>query len=1053
MKRSPSLLLLAAALAGSLASCGGGGDSDPFATSSQMKLDQVMNGFGRLLPYVVAVPDPITGLPSSQLVEIRSLQDLLDNPPSETNPILPPASWPTQAINPAGRTANHFVAVRFTRSLDVDSVLDPSPSGLANNGLTGAITVVAYDPATGVSEIVPGRGFVDGYTYVGVTGKLERWVAPGTEGRAVDALTVTRAGGDVVPGVGFPGTDDPDNGILDGGFVGASSLIAPDTFVFVVDSDSNLSTYETFPTDKVIRIVIQGAEETCAKEGVVSAGVRSKDGKFLEEGGVATSQVGSDSVPPVPLLDGPGGNAVTCPPDLASDLPCDTDIRITFSEACQPYSVGPLPSPVPPPPSNEFTVEFLPPVSPNSPPPGSTIQLPYTVEPVGPFNFTEFVVRPVTSFPGSDPFGAQAVATVTYFHNAAVDLHLNQDSTTLDSTSIDFTVGSDCPGLVNAPVAPGAIVVASNGGGTTGGLRVIDLDGFGQGTGDPTHDFNDPLFNRVFDENGDPIGGDVSIFPFNPNLNVPDIFPPLSADTTSLAGGSRGVFTLAQDSTLRDQLMTSEQVGTVLDMMLGHPLDISFNNFECLSGGQNLCASAAFQLHPLNAFNTAGNSISHAPHPNPPRLRLAPSCFSPLIQAEEPTFGDANRDGAVATNLLVPGDPFGTLGGAGPSGLLTDSLIYEGFYGPAPASQSCPTFTIRQQIGHFLYVLDSANDRILVVNSNRMTILDSIPVADPSDLAIAPDMNTLAVSNKSTDTVTFIDTNPASQTFHQVVKTIALVDVENDRVGRGPGEIVWQPEGEDVLVVCEASQSLALISGGSLEVRKIIPGVSRPRLLAVSDRDTGVGFNTGLYYAYIIAEDGQISVFESGPDGLQGIGFDDIIGKPTIEGQNGLPGASAVCMNPSSAGRIAVFVAYVKNGKGAVAELWLANAPNGPRPINLPVSTLPDPNFRSKEFGILNDFVDVFSSASIVDLAVDDMNNVGGQADPLSVNLGGTVLHSSKSLLRPVPGGQTPVSFPRFLFAANANGLVDVVELSTGRAFVPPIRVPGASVLCHWWRQ
>ena len=174
MKRSPSLLLLAAALAGSLASCGGGGDSDPFATSSQMKLDQVMNGFGRLLPYVVAVPDPITGLPSSQLVEIRSLQDLLDNPPSETNPILPPASWPTQAINPAGRTANHFVAVRFTRSLDVDSVLDPSPSGLANNGLTGAITVVAYDPATGVSEIVPGRGFVDAYTYVGVTGKLER---------------------------------------------------------------------------------------------------------------------------------------------------------------------------------------------------------------------------------------------------------------------------------------------------------------------------------------------------------------------------------------------------------------------------------------------------------------------------------------------------------------------------------------------------------------------------------------------------------------------------------------------------------------------------------------------------------------------------------------------------------------------------------------------------------------------------------------------------------------------------------------------------------------
>lgn len=1053
MNRRTILTLAGLTLAGAVACSSPSGDSDAFATDSQMKLLEVSNGFGRLLPYVVAVLDPVTGAPSAQLVEIRSMEDLLANPPSENNPILPPASWPTAAINPAGRTGNQFVKVKFTRSIGINTVLNPTPAGFANNGLTGTITVVAYDPVTGESTPVKGRGFIDGYTYAGAGPKLERWVDIDDTGNVVP-LDVDRAGTVIQPGVGFPGTNDPDNGIIDGSFVGASSLLSPVTFVYVVDTDSNLATYESFPQGKIIRVVVRGSESTCTNEASVAAGVRSTTGRVLLDGGVATTEVGGDTFLPAPLLDGAGGVPVTCPQDLEADLPCDTTITFAFSEACQPYSIGPLPSPIPPPPSNEFTVEFLPPVSPNSPPPGSTIQLPYTVEPVSPFNFTEFVVKPVVSFPGADPLGAQAVATVTYFHNAAVDLQLNQNSTTLDSTAINFTVGADCPGLVNVPVAPGAIIVASNGGGSTGGVRVIDLDGFGQGTGDPTHDFNNPLYNVTFNSSGEPIAGDVSKFPFNPNLGVPDIFPPLSADTTSLAGGSRGVFSLSQDSTLRTQLLNSEQVGTVLDMQLGHPLDRVFNNFECLSGGQNLCANAAFQLHPLNGFATAGNSISHAPHPNPPRLRLAPSCFSPLIQTEEPTFPDANRDGALATNLLVPGDPFGTIGGLGPSGLLTQSLIYAGFWGPAPASNSCPQFTLRQQIGHFLYVLDSSGDRILVVNSNRMTVLEVIPVADPRDMAISPDMNTLAVTNKSTDSVAFIDTNPSSPTFHTVVKTITLVDSANGRRGEGPSEVVWQPEGEDILIVCEKSNSLAIVSGGDLEVRKIIPGVSRPRLLAVSNRDIGIGFNTQLYYAYVISEEGQISIFESGPDGIQGIGFDDIIGKPSLEGSSGLPGASAVCMNPSSQGRLAAFIAYRKNGKGAVGELWLDNAPAGARPVNLPAGVLPDPNFRSKEWKLIHDYTDEFSSSSIVDLAVDDMNNIGGQSYALSIYVGSTpVLHSCKSFHRPIPGGQTAVSYPRFLFAANANGVVDVLELSTGRAYVDPVRTPGAAVLCHWWRQ
>ena len=50
-------------------------------------------------------------------------------------------------------------------------------------------------------------------------------------------------------------------------------------------------------------------------------------------------------------------------------------------------------------------------------------------------------------------------------------------------------------------------------------------------------------------------------------------------------------------------------------------------------------------------------------------------------------------------------------------------------------------------------------------------------------------------------------------------------------------------------------------------------------------------------------------------------------------------------------------------------------------------------------------------------------------------------------------GGTLPVSNPRFLFVANANGFVDVINLESGDAFVDPIRVPGVRVLAHYWRQ
>jgi hypothetical protein len=1047
MKSRSILCLTALGLVAGVPGCFGPGGNfkskDSYAKSAEMEILAVSNGFGRLLPHVIFEPRP-DGSPSQQPIEIRSIDDLIAARPSDVNPILPPATWRIQAntdtgaiepLNVAGNLANHFVAVEFSRSINMDSVLASGAGAALNSGLNGVVTFVSYDQATGASEPLVGRSFINGMTYSGNPAELEQWVQSlDGSNNSVEAL--------VDEAVGYPGTDD--NPIVpNGAFQGAAQFINPRTLVFVVDTDNDLSTYEALPQNRVIRIVIGDA-------------VRDTIGQYLKDSGVATSMVDQDSIEPQLLVDGVGGPPVTVPADLSVDVACDTTITWSFDESCQPHSLGPLPSLIPPGLSNEFVVEFLPPIPPGMDQPGVPLQMPFTVLPASPFNFTSFVVTPSNAFPGKDPQGATSEATIVYSHNAAEDLFANQDALSLDTTEITFTVGSGCPGLVNAPVAPGAIYAASNGGGETAGMRVIDLDGFGQGTGDPTHnDLNQNIYDRVYDAEGHPISGDVAIFPFNPNLGVQDLFPPLSRDFTTLAGGSRGVFTLTLTSSLTSQLVDGGALGNVADMMIGHPLDLVFNNNDCLAGTQNNCASGALQLHPVSLQQSPGNSIQFAPHPNPPRLTLVPACFSPLIQTEEPTFGDQNRDGSYATNLLVHGDSFGTLGGNGPSGLLTTSSTYGGtnFYGPAPSSNFCPTFTLRQQVGHFLYVIDTVGERIVVLNSNRMTVLDSIPVADPVDMAMSTDMNTMAVSSRSTNTVTLIDTDPFSLSFHTRIKSIELVDEVDNRRGRGPGELVWQPDDEDILVVCEHSNSVAFISTGDFRTRKIIPGVPQPRLITATARDVGFGFQTGLYYAYVVSQDGRMAVFESGPDGPQGIGYDDFIGQVSIEGQtSAFIGATALQPNPSSPTH-AAFVGYREENEGAVAEVFMKSAPTGPRSLSVN-AFVPDPNFRSKEFTTNNRWTGVFSSGSVVDLAVDDLNNIG---DTIAVRSaytgGGSILHSSKAINRPVPGGKVPVSLPRFLFVANANGFVDVVDLESGDIFIDPIRVPGVRVLAHYWRQ
>src|SRR5262245_56786684 len=117
--------------------------------------------------------------------------------------------------------------------------------------------------------------------------------------------------------------------------------------------------------------------------------------------------------------------------------------------------------------------------------------------------------------------------------------------------------------VTNAPVAPDTIYLGRLARG--GGISIVDLNGFGAGTGDPTFLAATPT-----------VEGN-SNYPNNPTLALQGalLIPALDRGDSTRTGGSAGVFTLARDSTLDDVLGRGLRVA---DLMLGGPLDLFANN-------------------------------------------------------------------------------------------------------------------------------------------------------------------------------------------------------------------------------------------------------------------------------------------------------------------------------------------------------------------------------------------------------------------------------------------------------------------------------------------
>jgi hypothetical protein len=391
------------------------------------------------------------------------------------------------------------------------------------------------------------------------------------------------------------------------------------------------------------------------------------------------------------------------------------------------------------------------------------------------------------------------------------------------------------------------------------------------------------------------------------------------------------------------------------------------------------------------------------------------------------------------------------------------------FLGPTPPQtqiSACLAYQQRQQIGHFLYVIDRVRSEVVVLNSNRFTLIDRIALPDPTSLAMAPTLELLAVTNQNANQVSFIDIDPSSSTFHQVIKIT--------QVGQQPRGIAWQPGNEDILVCNEGDNTVSIISAFSLEPRKVLKSkLNQPFDVIAFNRQAGFAFLRNVYWAYILNRDGTVAMFESGPDGVNGWGYDDVIGSPAWKFKNPraiAPDASTLFNSCWIVHEGQLSTEGVPTGKTgpAVSHLVIESTTFGQIPLNLTgviQAQLRDVNFKV-DVSIGSDQL----TGPPADIAFDDQMNVGAVGEPASAfGAGVPAPYNGKGLVKfgNFQVGVRVCATPTFMFLAvpsssEGTGVIDVIRIDGGytrldtNPFEPGIQsIPceGAQVVMNYWRQ
>jgi hypothetical protein len=331
---------------------------------------------------------------------------------------------------------------------------------------------------------------------------------------------------------------------------------------------------------------------------------------------------------------------------------------------------------------------------------------------------------------------------------------------------------------------------------------------------------------------------------------------------------------------------------------------------------------------------------------------------------------------------------------------------------------------------------------------------------------MSPNLDFLAVSNQNADSVTFIDINPTSSNFHRVVKTV--------KVGRAPRGIAWDPGNEDILIANEGENSVSIIGAASFGVRKVVRSqLDQPFEVAITQRQPCFGFSRNVYFAYVLNRNGRVAIFESGPNLVNGWGYDDIIG---ISSQT-FRSPKAMQIDPIDL-RSAIWIAHEGPidpasgapgpfGVGAMSKFVALSGNVGQLPLSSFLSFLV-PQLRDLAYGVQVSIGTQQLSGVPVDVAFDNQRVFSGMANfatPFSV--GTQTPSNGKSTVR----GTCPAPFnnsePRHMFVAvpsslNGTGVVDVILLDGAFSRVDTdqfhpgiqsIRASNVQVVMDYFRQ
>lgn len=476
---------------------------------------------------------------------------------------------------------------------------------------------------------------------------------------------------------------------------------------------------------------------------------------------------------------------------------------------------------------------------------------------------------------------------------------------------------------VNAPVSPHALYYAMG----PKGLGVVDLDGNGFTT-------NNPDFSRValvtsvfwyspFGNSGKGNGNDYSYAAKAvQGSGVTSIGLGYNTPMPGVNECSAGIDEVVRDSNGSAQLFpdpTDADVSgyIVNDVEIGDFLDAIY--FD--SG--NVWTHKSYHLSAINTAaigNYVNNLISTPPTPNPPPMTLPIGMRAThvildefdlsdegafVIMGKEVFTVDMVSEGIVAQppSLLPPwnchtgfihlepaelaGSPVDENYPPNPNAWVASTPNYMNL---GPVAESCTSgvgwyYGSRQQIGNFLFVADKANNAVRVLNSNNMELITSLSdgLSQPDSVTVTPDLARLYVSSGGNNTVMVYDVNPLSENFLYPVATVL--------VGAQPRGVCVQPDNEDVFVCNYGSSTISIINPKTNTVRKTLSSLlKKPWDCVMGPRQGGFGFLTGVFHGYISNYGGNnVLVYESGPDGIGGIGYDDILDPVPEQGAGGEP--------------------------------------------------------------------------------------------------------------------------------------------------------------------